>query len=145
MPVKPIPDGYHSITPYIIVNGADRFIEFLKSAFDGKEIGRMNRPDGLIAHAEVRIGNSIVMLSESRAEFPAQQVVLYHYVEDADAVYRKALQAGATSTMEPADKFYGDRNAGVKDPFGNTWWIATRREDVPLEELMRRAATKSKQ
>jgi len=146
MPVKPIPDGYHSVTPYLIVRGVARLIDFLKQAFEATEtIPRMTRPDGTIMHAEIRIGDSAVMLGEPMGEFQPMPGSLYLYVSDTDATYRRALQAGATSTMEPADQFYGDRNAGVKDPQGNTWWIATRKEDVPPQELVRRAEARMKQ
>jgi PhnB protein len=144
MDVKPIPDGYHSVTPYLIVEGADRLIDFVTQAFDAKEAERMTRADGSIGHAEVRIGDSVVMLSEARDEWKPMPAALYLYVPDTDAVYHRALEAGASSLMEPADQFYGDRNAGVKDPVGNLWWIGTRKEDVPREELERRAAANMK-
>ena len=139
MAVKPIPEGYHSVTPYFVVQGVPRLLDFLKQAFDATEIFRMPRPDGTIMHAELRIGDSIVMLGEAMEEFPPRSSSIYLYVNDADATYQRALQAGATSTMEPADQFWGDRNAGVVDPAGNHWWIATHQEDVPPEELARRA------
>jgi PhnB protein len=99
----------------------------------------MAHPDGTIMHAEVKIGDSIVMMGEARGDCKPMPGSLYVYVNDADATYRRALQAGATSMMEPGDQFYGDRTAGVKDPSGNQWTIATHREDVPPEELRRRA------
>ncbi len=139
MAVKPIPDGYHSLTPYLVVQGVAKLIDFLKQAFEAKEVHRMSRPDGTIMHAEVRIGDSVVMMGEAMGEFKPMPAMIYLYVNDADAVYQRALQAGATSMMEPADQFYGDRNGGVKDPCGNQWWIATHKEDVPPEELAKRA------
>jgi len=139
MAVKPIPEGYHTVTPYLVVQGAANLIDFLKHAFDAKEIERMARPDGLVTHAEVKIGDSIVMMGEASGEKKPTTSMLYLYVNDTDAVYKRALQAGATSVMEPADQFYGDRNAGVKDPAGNRWWIATHKEDVPPEEMAKRA------
>jgi PhnB protein len=139
MPVKPIPDRYHTLTPYLIVAGVAQLIEFLKSAFDAKEGHRSTRPDGAIMHAEVTIGDSPIMMGEPMGEFQPMPCMLYIYVEDTDAVYKQALKAGATSMMEPADQFYGDRNAGVKDMWGNLWWIATHVEDVALEELEKRA------
>ena len=138
MAVKSIPEGYHSVTPYLTVQGAATLLDFLKQAFAATELHRMTRPDGTIGHAEVRLGDSVVMLAEARGEQQPRPGALYLYVNDTDAAYQRALQAGATSLMEPADQFYGDRNAGVKDPVGNHWWIATHKEDVPPEELAKR-------
>ena len=140
MAVKPIPDGYHTITPYLVVQGVPKLIEFLKEAFGGVEKECMKLPDGTVMHAEVRIGDSLVMMGEARGQFKPMPGSLYLYVPDTDAAYKRALQAGGMTTMEPADQFYGDRNAGVMDPAGNLWWIATRQEDVSPEELERRAA-----
>ena len=140
MTVKAIPDGYHTVTPYLMVQGAGQLIDFLKLAFDAQETERITAPDGAIAHAEVRIGDSIVMMSDAGGERAPMPSGLYLYVNDTDAVYKSALRAGATSIMEPMDQFYGDRSAGVKDPSGNQWWIATHKEDVSPEELKRRAA-----
>lgn len=139
MSVKPIPDGYHAVTPYLVVQGAAKLIDFLKHAFEAQEIERLTRPDGAIGHAEVKIGDSIVMMGEAGGEWTPMPGSLYLYVNDADATYKRALQAGATSTMEPTDQFYGDRSAGVKDPVGNQWWIATHKEDLSREELAKRA------
>jgi len=141
MAVKPIPDGYHRVTPYLAVPGVARLIEFLKQVFGAEGPLEMHaRPDGSVMHAEVRIGDSIRMMGEPTGEFPPTPATLYLYVGDTDTVYQRALQAGATSVMAPADQFYGDRNAGVKDPSGNIWWIATHKEDVAPEEIARRAA-----
>jgi PhnB protein len=121
------------------VQGVAKLIEFLKQAFDAQEIHRpMLRPDGTIMHAEVRIGDSVVMMGEPMGERMPMPGSLYLYVHDTDAVYHRALQAGATSLMEPADQFYGDRTAGVQDLVGNHWWIAIHKEDVSPEELARR-------
>lgn len=144
MAVKPIPEGYHSVTPYLIAAGADKLIDFVTEAFGAEVIERLTRADGTIGHAEVRIGDSVVMLSEARGEWKPMPAAIYLYVPDTDATYRSALGAGATSVMEPADQFYGDRNAGVKDLVGNLWWIGTHKEDVPREELERRAAANMK-
>lgn len=144
MAAKPIPDGYHSVTPYLIVEGAPKLMDFVIQAFGAEERERMTRADGTIGHAEVRIGDSVVMLSEARGEWKPMPAAIYLYVPDTDATYRQALEAGATSVMEPADQFYGDRNAGVRDPVGNLWWIGTHQEDVPREELERRAAANMK-
>jgi PhnB protein len=140
MAVKPIPDGYHSVTPYLVVQGVAALLDFVKQAFDAQEVHPpMTRPDGTIMHAEVRIGDSIVMMGEAMGECMPMPGTIYLYVHDADAVYQRALQAGATSTMEPADQFWGDRSAGVSDPVGNRWWIGTHKEDVSPEEMAKRA------
>jgi PhnB protein len=140
MPVRPIPEGYQSVIPYLIVEGAAGLLDFVRQAFGAVEHERMERDDGSIGHAEVRIGDSIVMISDGRDPWKPMPAALYLYVPDTDATYRSAIEAGAVSLMEPADQFYGDRNAGVKDPCGNIWWIGTRVEDVSREELERRAA-----
>jgi len=145
MAVKPIPEGYHTVTPYVVVPGVAKLIDFLKQAFDAKELHRMAGPDGRIMHAEVRIGDSPVMLGEPMGEWKAMPCAVYLYVEDTDAVYNSALRAGGTSMMEPADQFYGDRNAGVKDPAGNLWWIATHLEDLSTEEIKKRSEAVMKQ
>ena len=139
MAVKPIPDGYHSVTPYLVVRGVDRLLGFLKQAFGAEEIERVAGPDGNIRHAEARLGDSVVMMGEASAEHTQMPACLYLYVTDTDATYRRAIEAGATSIREPADQFYGDRSGGVKDAFGNQWWIATHKEDVSREEMARRA------
>jgi PhnB protein len=139
MAVKPIPDGYHSVTPYLMVQGVAALIDFLKQAFGADEIFRMPRPDGAIMHAEVKIGDSMIMMGEAMGEHQPMPGSIYLYVNDADAVYQRALQAGATTMMEPGDQFWGDRQAGIKDPVGNFWWIATHKEDVSPEELAKRA------
>jgi PhnB protein len=145
MRVKPIPDGYHTVTPYLIVEGASSLIEFLKEAFDAQETERVVQPDGTIMHAEVRIGDSVVMLSDAMGEWKPMPTSIYLYVNDADATYQRALQAGGTSVMEPANLFYGDRHGSVKDPAGNYWSVATHIEDVPREELAKRAEDFMKQ
>jgi PhnB protein len=140
MSVKPIPDGYHTVTPYLTIAGVAAVIEFVKEAFGATERGRMARPDGTVMHAEVQIGDSVVMLGEATSEWRPMPSNLHLYMPDVDAVYERALQAGATSLRPPADQFYGDRSAGVKDVAGNSWWIATHVEDVSADELTRRAA-----
>jgi uncharacterized glyoxalase superfamily protein PhnB len=139
MAVKPKPDGYHSITPYLVVEGAAGLIDFMKAAFAAQEFHRFPAPGGRVGHAEVWIGDSSVMLGDARADWLPMQATLYLYVDDVDATYQRALQAGATSMQEPADQFYGDRSAGVMDPYGNRWWLARHIEDVPQDELRRRA------
>jgi PhnB protein len=139
--VETIREGYHSVTPYLVVSGALRVIEFLERTFDASELSRNAGPDGRIMHAEVRIGDSVVMIGEAGAQWPAMPSGLYVYVEDVDATYRRALQAGATSIAEPKDQFYGDRSGGVRDASGNVWWIGTHVEDVSPEEMERRQRT----
>ena len=136
--VKPVPEGYHTITPYITVKGADKLIDFLKTAFGARERLRMPGPDGKIAHAELQIGDSVLMLGEASGQFPALPTQVYLYVEDCDKFYNQALAAGATSVRELEDQFYGDRNGTVKDAFGNIWSLATHVEDVSGEEVERR-------
>ena len=115
-----IPDGYHAVTPYIVTPNVDRLVDFLKSAFDAVEKERVPNQDGQTGHAEVTIGGSFVMMGRAEDGHPALPCMIYLYVPDADAAYHKALAAGATSLQEPEDMFYGDRNATVKDPAGNT-------------------------
>jgi PhnB protein len=145
MAVKPIPDGYGGVSPYLIVHEVPRLIEFISRVFGGTVVRRHDSPDGGIMHAEVRIGDSIVMMGSAGGEWTPVPAALYLYVTDVDAVYRKALEAGATSLTEPADQYYGDRMAGVKDPSGNTWFISTHVEDVADEEMARRGAEAAQQ
>jgi uncharacterized glyoxalase superfamily protein PhnB len=144
MAVNPIPDGFHAVTPYLFVDGASKLLDFLKAAFDAVEEARVRRDDGSIAHALVRIGGSPIMMADPTgpaADFGSMRSSIYLYVNDCDAVYRRAIEAGGKSVMEvmniPAS---GERYGGVKDPTGNIWWIATHVEDVSLDECMRRAA-----
>ncbi len=139
MTVKPVPDGYHTVTPYIVVADVDEFLDFLKAAFGATEKERMPGQDGQTAHAEVLIGDSHVMTGSAHQGWPVTLCMIYLYVPDTDATYTQALEAGAKSVQEPTDMFYGDRNAVVKDPAGNTWCIATHQEDLTPEELARRA------
>jgi PhnB protein len=142
MSVKPVPKGFHTVTPYLVVAGAASLLDFLKSAFDAKELERHSRPDGVVMHAQVQIGDSIIMLGDpTGAEHEWQKplkAALYLYVSDCDRMYQNALRAGAKSLQEPADMFYGDRHGGVVDAWGNQWWIATHKEDVSPEEIRRR-------
>jgi PhnB protein len=139
MAVKAKPDGYHAITPYLVVDGAARLIDFMEEVFDAEELERFAAPGDRIGHAEMRIGDSVVMLGDARGEHKPMQTMLYVYVDDIDATFQRALAAGAASVQAPADQFYGDRSGGVRDAFGNLWWIATHIEDVPPAELQRRA------
>ena len=144
MTVKPIPDGYHSITPYLVVSEAARVIDFAKEAFGAQEIMRLPGPNNTIGHAEIKIGDSVVMLADAGTSHGARPSNLMLYVPNVDEVYRRALKAGGKSEREPADQFYGDRSAGVIDLVGNHWWIATHVEDVAPDELQRRMAREAK-
>lgn len=136
--VKPVPEGFHSITPYLQVEGAASLIDFLKQAFGADEILRVRREDGTIAHAQVRIEGSMVEIADASAEYQPNPTAIWLFVGDADAVYARAMRAGASSIHEPVDQDYGDREASIKDPFGNHWYIATHREDAePLPEELR--------
>jgi PhnB protein len=139
MAVRPIPEGYHSVTPGLTVPGVAKLIDFLKQAF-GAEVTEepVMRPDGGVMHAEVKIGDSRIMLGEPMGDFGPMPGNFYLYVEDADSVYRKALQAGATSIAELTDQFWGDRAGGVRDQSGNIWWIAMHKEELSRHEMMKR-------
>jgi len=130
-----VPEGYNSVSPYLVVPGVAQLLEFVKEVFGAVERFRMPNADGQIMHAEVTIGDTVVMMGEGPHEGEVHPGYLHVYVPDADATYARALKAGATSIREPADQFYGDRNAGVRDASGNTWWIATRVREVSPEEL----------
>ena len=129
-----IPAGFRSLTPYVIVPGADRFIGFLKQVFGAEEIFRMTEPDGSVGHAEVRVGDSMLELSDGSEEWPPRPVAIHVYVADADASYARAMAAGARSLIAPTDMPYGDREADVMDPFGNNWYIGTRKEGGPVPQ-----------
>ena len=146
--VKAIPEGWHSLTAYISVKGASDAIEFYKNAFGAKETGRLTMPDGSIGHAELEVGDSKIMIAEENEQWGnlspqtigGTPVSLCLYVEDVDAVFAKALQAGAkvTGEMVVKDQFYGDRTGGITDPFGHQWSIMTHIEDVSFEEMQKR-------
>ena len=145
MAVKAIPEGYHSVTPYLIVDGAAGLMEFLKQGLGATEaFAPMTAPGGKIGHAEMKLGDSIVMLADATPEWKPLASMIHYYVSDVDAAYKRTLLAGATSVREPADQFYGDRSATVKDNWGNMWSIATHKEDVSREELDRRVAAMMK-
>ena len=147
MTVKPIPDGYNTVTPYLAIDGAAEAIAFYTQAFGAKERGRMDGPDGKIAHAELQIGDSVVMLSDpfpgastkAPAELGGTTASVMLYVEDVDAVVEQAVKAGATLEREVEDQFWGDRFGSIVDPYGHSWSIATHVEDVPPEEMEKRA------
>jgi PhnB protein len=127
--VKAVPEGHHTVCPYIVVSGVAKLIDFAKQVFGATEVHVSKRPDGSVMHAEIRIGDSIIMMGEG-AGIKAFPAMLHLYLEDVDAVYQRAIQAGAKSVREPADQPYGDRTGGVEDAFGNQWWIATHIQDV---------------
>ena len=136
---NPVPPGYTTVTPYLCVSDAAKLIDFLKQAFDAQLLFKMDGPGGRIMHAEMTIGDSRIMLAQPA---PGQEThaMIHLYLPDVDAFYARAIAAGATSVREPADQFYGDRSGGVRDQFGNQWYIATHVEDVSQEEMERRMA-----
>ena len=136
---KPIPEGYHSVTPYLTVANAGELLQFVKAAFGAIETYSHKGPDGKIGHAEIKIGDSKLMVGQAHGELKPMPAQLYLYVTDCDTVYKKAVAAGAQSVREPENQFYGDRHGAVKDPNGNVWWIATHVEDVSPEEIEKRA------
>ena len=138
MSVQPIPPGYHTITPYLVVDDVAREVEFLTRAFEAKLRHKNEDGAGEIVHAELELGDSRVMAGKSSGPNRPTRAMLYLYVADTDSLYASALLAGAKSVLAPSDQFYGDRIAGVADPFGNEWWLATHVEDVSDEELRRR-------
>ena len=147
MSVKPIPEGYHSITPYLGIDQAAEAIEFYKKAFGATEVMRLEMPDGKIGHAELRIGDSAIMMASPCGEMafgsPGKDhtsVALHLYVHDVDTQFAQAIKAGGTSISEPKDQFYGDRSGTLKDPFGHVWFLATRKEDLSEAQIRQRAA-----
>jgi PhnB protein len=137
--VGPIPEGYHTVTLWIISRDTDQLIKFMTEAFGAQEIARVQDDDGVIGHAEVRVGDSVVMMFDSRAGWPETPGFMRLYVEDADAVYDRALHAGATSVTEVTRLFFGDRVGRVRDSLGNVWWIQAHVEDVSPEAMAERA------
>lgn len=147
-PVKAIPEGYHSVTPYLIIKGAAEAIEFYKTAFGAVEKGRMQAPGGMIGHAEIQIGGSRVMLADEHPDMGAHgpghfggcPIMLHVYLENVDEVFARAVEAGGEVVRPLANQFYGDRSGMVKDPFGYSWNLSTHIEDVTPEEVSARAA-----
>jgi PhnB protein len=146
--VKPVPEGYHTATPYLIVRGAAKAIEFYKNAFGATEMMRVAGPDGGIMHSELKIGDSIIMMGDEDPKrgirgpesIGGSPMSLYLYVDDCDKVFHQAVSAGASATAPLKDQFYGDRSGAIKDPFGHSWHIATHKEDVSMDELRKRMA-----
>ena len=151
MAVKSIPEGYHSVTPYLIIKGAADAIEFYKKAFGATELFRFPAPDGKIGHAEIKIGDSPIMLADEFAEMGykgpralgGSPVSLMIYLEDVDTVFNRAVEAGASVKEAVQDKFYGDRTGTLTDPFGHVWHVSTHKEDVSMEEMEERAKAAS--
>lgn len=147
MSVKPIPEGFHTVTPYLAINGADEAIEFYKQAFGATERFRMNTPEGTVGHAEIVIGDSCIMLADecpescfhSPGSLGGSSFGVHLYVEDADRVFEQAVAAGATVLRPVADMFYGDRIGCLKDPYGHVWFVSTHREDLSEQEIFERA------
>jgi PhnB protein len=140
--VRPVPEGYRVVTPWIISRDTARLLDFVQEAFGAEEIARVLNEDGTIGHAEFRIGDSIVMAFDAREGWPDTPAFFRLYVRDGDSVYRRALEAGAVSVTERTDLFFGDRVGRVRDPQGNVWWIQTRVEEVGPEEMEERAGEK---
>jgi PhnB protein len=138
MAVKYIPEGYHTVTPFVLAKDALALIDFIVRALNGVEVSKHLSPDGKLMHGEVRIGDSLIMLGEASEKFPAVPGMFYLYVPDVDSVYKQAVNAGGQSLREPTNEFYGDRSCGVADAFGNQWWMATHIEDVSPEEMQKR-------
>jgi PhnB protein len=138
MSASPVPEGYHTVTPYLVVPEVEALIAFLEHVLGARAIEKIPGEDGKIRHGEVRIGDSVVMMGRASEPSQACKSMLYVYLADADATHARALAAGAKEVQAPADQFYGDRTAAFLDPAGNSWWIATRREQLSSEEITRR-------
>jgi len=151
--VNPVPQGFHTATPYMIIKGAAEAVEFYKKAFGATELMRHADPNGKLRHAEIKIGDSPFMITDEFPEFPEWRgpqarggtpVHIYLYVDDADRLFRQAIAAGAKELLPIQDQWYGDRSGGITDPFGHVWYIATHKEDLSPEELKQRAAAQGK-
>src|SRR5690349_11654247 len=148
-PVQPIPAGHHTVTPYLAVRHGVAALEFYKKAFGATEVYKLIMPDGRLGHAEMRLGDSLIMLSDEFPEYGGKApealggspVALQLYVEDVDAFFKRALAAGAKERKPVMDQFYGDRSGQLEDPFGHLWWVATHKEDVTPEEMQKRVQT----
>ena len=145
MTTKKVPEGYNTVTPYLVIDNAAYVIDFLVKSFDAREVHERIMRDGKIGHSEVKIGNSIIMIADSCEESKPMPTTFYIYTEDCDALYKRAITNGAKSLQEPVDQFYGDRSGGVEDKSGNRWYVATRKEDLSDEELKKRAEQRHKE
>lgn len=139
--VNPVPDGYGTVTPYLIVEDVDGLLAFTARAFGATTLARFEGPDGRVMHAEAQLGTSRIMMGQANEQWPPLPASLHLYVDDVDSVYRRAVEAGGTSLREPETMFYGDRSGGVRDAWGNQWWLATHVEDVSEEEMAKRMET----
>jgi PhnB protein len=147
MAVQPVPEGYNTLAPYLAVDDAATAIDFYQRAFGATEVGRIPGPDGKLAHVDLQIGDSHLMFADPFPQFSTRSpkelggtsVSIFMYVDDVDAAFKQAVDAGATSEMEPDDMFWGDRFSSLRDPFGHSWQLATHVEDVPREEMAKRA------
>ncbi len=142
MSVKPIPEGYQNVIPFLICTGADKVIDFCQKVFGAKVMDISKDDKGTIMHASIQIRDSAVMLTEGSEKYPAQPAMMYVYMENCDEIYKLGLASGGTSLREPTNEFYGDRSCGFTDPSGNQWWVATHIEDVSREEIARRMKDK---
>ena len=147
MSAKPIPAGHHTVAPYLAIKNAVEALEFYKKAFGAAETYRLMMPDGRLGHGEIRLGDSMIMLSDEFPEYDGgvspetlggSSVCIHLYVEDVDAFFKKAVAAGAKERKPVVDQFYGDRSGQLEDPFGHLWWVATHKEDVSMEEMLKR-------
>ena len=153
MAAKPIPEGYHTLTTYLAVDNASAAIEFYQRAFGAKERVRMDGPGGTIGHAELEIGDSVIMLADEHPEMDARSpthfggspISIMIYLEDVDKQFKQAISAGGTELRPLTDQFYGDRSGTLKDPFGHSWHLSTHKEDVSMEEMNRRMAAMKKE
>lgn len=147
MAAKPVPEGHHTVTPYLAINGGVEALEFYKKAFGATEVSKLLMPDGRLGHAEIKLGDSIIMLADEFPEYGGTSpqtlggspVSIHLYVEDVDTFFKQAVAAGAKERKPLMDQFYGDRSGQLEDPFGHLWWVATHKEDIPPEELQKRA------
>ena len=138
----PIPEGYTAITPWIIARGVPKLIDYLKTAFDAMEIARIVNPDGLVGHAEVRIGGAAIMMFDAKPDWPDTPAFIRLYVEDGEAIFQQAIKAGGTKVTPMTDLGFGERVGRVRDPLGNLWWIQTHIEDLDTTEMEKRAGEK---
>lgn len=141
--IDPIPKGYHNVTPWIMSRNSDQLIKFIEAAFNGKEMGRVHNKDGSIGHAEIRVGDSVIMMFDKQPAWPDLPALIRLYVDDADVTCRQALEAGAKSVTEVTHLAFGDKVARVRDPLGNVWWIQTHIEDVDFGEMQKRLSNAS--
>jgi uncharacterized glyoxalase superfamily protein PhnB len=145
MSVNPIPNNYPRVIPYLIIKDVKKMQNFLKEVFNAEISETMSLPDGSVNHGEVKIGDSVIMMGKASDDYPPKPAMIYIYVVDVDAVFKKAISIGAKSIMEPADMFYGDRNGGFEDEQGISWWVGSHIKDVSKEEMEKLNAARAKQ